>query len=120
MFLGFWHQNTPAKACLLVRQKGLYLQGCGVEMAKLTSQTDNGPESIGYFHHNRTQDGFGKDLASLYSRHRKIPPGQWSYDSDVETIQATIELEFYDLENFEGLKDFHHRVASYQAYYNLV
>ena len=77
MFLGFWHQNTPAKACLLVRQKGLYLQGCGVEMAKLTSQTDNGPESIGYFHHNRTRDGFEKDLASLDSRHRKVPPGQW-------------------------------------------
>jgi len=59
-------------------------------------------------------------VALLTGRHRKIPPGQWSYNSDVETIQATIELEFYDLENFEGLKDFHSPVASYQAYYNLV
>ncbi len=35
-------------------------------------------------------------------------------------MHGTIEREFYDLENFEGVKDFHQRVASYQAWYNLV
>ena len=36
------------------------------------------------------------------------------------TMHRTIEDEFYDLENFESVKDFHQRVASYQAWYNLV
>jgi len=75
---------------------------------------------MGCFRQHRTRDGLEKEMASLDSRHRKIPPGQWSYNSDLQTLQATIELEFYDLENFEGLKDFHHRVASYQASYNPV
>ncbi|MGH2272446.1 hypothetical protein ACQ9LF_11650, partial [Anaerohalosphaeraceae bacterium U12dextr] len=30
------------------------------------------------------------------------------------------EQEFFDLETFTGLSDFHQRVACYQAYYNLV
>jgi hypothetical protein len=119
MFLGFSQENTATKACLFVQQIGLHLKACGVKMAKLTFQTDNGSEFIGCFRQDRTRDGFEKEVASLKSRHRKIPPGQWSYNSDVETVHSTIELEFYDLENFEDLRDFHSRVASYQAYYNL-
>jgi len=38
----------------------------------------------------------------------------WSYNSDVETVHRTIEDEFYDIENFEGIKDFHQRIASYR------
>ena len=75
---------------------------------------------MGYFYQDLTRDGFEKEVALLDSRHRKIPPGHWSYNSDLQTLQATIELEFYDLENFEGLTDFHSPVASYQAYYNPV
>jgi len=36
------------------------------------------------------------------------------------TGEVLIEDEFYDIENFEGIRDFHQRVASYQAWYNLV
>jgi len=32
----------------------------------------------------------------------------------------TIEDEFYDLETFDTIKDFHQRAASYHACYNLV
>jgi hypothetical protein len=35
-------------------------------------------------------------------------------------VHGTIELEFYDLENFEGVRNFHQRVSSYQAWYNIV
>jgi hypothetical protein len=35
-------------------------------------------------------------------------------------VHGTIEREFYNIENFEGIKDFHQRVASYQDWYNLV
>jgi hypothetical protein len=120
MFLGFSQENTAEKACLFVRQIGMHLTACGVTMTTLTFQTDNGSEFIGCFRQDRTRDGFEKEVASLNSRHRKIPPGQWSFNSDVETVHSTIEPEFYDLENFEGPRDFHARVASYQAYYNLV
>jgi hypothetical protein len=35
-------------------------------------------------------------------------------------VHTTTEDDFYDLENFENIKDFHQRVASYQAGYNPV
>jgi transposase len=119
MFLGFAQENTAQNACLFVRQIGDHLRACGVPMTRLTFQTDNGSEFIGCFRQDRTRDGFEKEVAALQSRHRRIPPGQWSYNSDVETVHATIEPEFYDIENFDGRADFHRRVASYQAYYNL-
>ena len=59
-------------------------------------------------------------MEGFNSVHKRIPVRAWSYNSDVETVHSTIESEFYDLENFEGIKDFHQRVASYQAWYNLV
>lgn len=37
----------------------------------------------------------------------------------METVHGTIEREFYNIENFESIKDFHQRVASHQAWYNL-
>ncbi len=68
----------------------------------------------------QTGDGFGATVAGFGAVHKRIPPRVWSYNRDVEIVHRTIEDEFYDLESFESIKDFHHRVASYQAWYNLV
>ena len=89
-------------------------------MKHLKIQTDNGSEFIGCFRQDRTRDGFEKVVKGFGSTHKRIPVKAWSYNSDVETVHSTIEDEFYDLENFESMKDFHRRVASYQAWYNLV
>jgi hypothetical protein len=40
----------------------------------------------------------------------------WSHNSDVETVHNTIEKEFFDIEKFETIKDFHQRVASFRAH----
>ena len=55
-----------------------------------------------------------KAIADLGSRHRFIPPGAWSYNADVETVQALIEPEFYDPENFDGRWNFYPRAWAYQ------
>jgi transposase-like protein len=72
------------------------------------------------FRQERTIDGFEKVVEGFGSTHKRIPVRAWSYNSDVETVHSTIESEFYDLECFESIKVFHRRVASYQAWYNLV
>jgi transposase len=120
MFLGFANQCTAYNACLFAQILCGHLENCGVDMKKLKLQTDNGKEFIGCFRQDRTRDGFEKTVEGFGSRHKRIPVRAWSYNSDVETVHRTIEDEFYDLENFEGIKDFHQRVASCQAYYNLV
>jgi transposase-like protein len=120
MFLGYANQKTAVNSCLFIRVLCEHLRKCGVDMTALKFQTDNGKEFIGCFRQDKTRDGFEKIVKSFGCKHRRIPPRAWSYNSDVETVHSTIELEFFDLENFEGLKDFHSRVASYQASYNII
>ena len=120
MFLGFANEKSATNACLFAQILCEHLRSCGVDMKKLKIQTDNGSEFIGCFRSDRTRDGFEAIVSGFGSTHKRIPPWAWSYNSDVETVHRTIEEEFYDLENFEGIKDFHRRVASYQAWYNLI
>jgi transposase len=120
MFLGFANEKSASNACLFARILCEHLRNCGVDMKQLKIQTDNGTEFIGCFRQDRSRDGFEKIVEGFGAKHKRIPPRAWSYNSDVETVHRTIEDEFYDLENFEGIKDFHQRVASYQAWYNLL
>ena len=115
MFLGFANEKTAFNSCLFIRIICNHLRNCGVDMSKLKFQTDNGMEFIGCFRDDRSRDGFERVVQGFGSTHKRIPPRAWSYNSDVETVHSTIELEFYDLENFEGVRDFHRRVASYQG-----
>jgi transposase len=120
MFTAFANEKSASNACLFARILCEHLQSCGVDMKQLKFQTDNGSEFIGCFRQDRSRDGFERTVNAFGASHRRIPPRAWSYNSDVETVHRTIEDEFYDLENFESIKDFHQRVASYQAWYNLV
>ena len=119
-FLGYAKEKTAVNSCTFVRIICQHLKNCGVDMCKLRFQTDNGSEFIGCFRDDKTRDGFEKTVGGFGSDHKRIPSGAWSYNSDVETVHSTIELEFFDLENFENVRDFHQRTASYQAYYNIV
>lgn len=120
MFLGFANEKSASNACLFAQVLCGHLRKCGVNMKQLKIQTDNGSEFIGCFRLDRTRDGFEKTVEGFGCTHKRIPVKAWSYNSDVETVHSTIESEFYDLENFESIKDFHRRVASYQAWYNLL
>jgi hypothetical protein len=120
MFLAFAKEKTAVNACLFVQVLCTHLRNCNVDMQNLKFQTDNGSEFICCCRQDRTRDGFEKTVEAFGSRHKRIPVRAWSYNSDVETVHRTIEDEFYDLENFEGIRDFHQRAAGYQAWYNLV
>ena len=120
MFLGFAQEKTAANACLFAQIIASHLKACGIDIKSLKFQTDNGSEFIGCTRQDGSRDGFEKTVAVFGAVHKRIPIKAWSYNSDVETVHRTIEDEFYDLENFSSLKDFHQRVASYQAWYNLL
>lgn len=120
MFLGFSNEKSAASACLFARLLCEHLRSCGLDLKKTKFQTDNGSEFIGCFRQDRTRDGFERIVEGFGAKHKRIPPRAWSYNSDVETVHRTVEDEFYDLENFEDIRDFHQRIASYQAWYNLV
>jgi len=120
MFLAYAHQDTAANACLFAEMLCRHLLACGLDPAGIRFQTDNGHEFIGCTRQDGSRDGFEKTVQGFAAVHKRIPVRAWSYNSDVETVHATIESEFFDLENFSGIRDFHSRIASYQAWYNLL
>jgi transposase len=120
MFLGFANECSAYNACLFARILCEHLKKCRIDMKHLKFQTDNGKEFIGCFRQDKSRDGFENIVTGFDATHKRIPVRAWSYNSDVETVHSTIESEFYDLENFESVKDFHQRVASFLAAYNLV
>ena len=120
MFLAYANEKSAYNACLFARILCEHLKSCGIDMQKLKLQTDNGSEFIGCYRLDRTRDGFETVVEGFGAVHKRIPNRAWSYNSDVETVHRTIEEEFFNLENFASIRDFHQRVASYQAWYNLV
>jgi len=120
MFLAYANEKSAYNACLFARLLAGHLKACGIDMQALKFQTDNGSEFIGCTRQDKTRDGFETIVEGFGAKHKRIPVKAWSYNSDVETVHRTIEEEFFNLETFTSLRDFHQRVASYQAWYNLV
>jgi transposase len=120
MFLAYANEKSAYNTCLFAQILGAHLKACGIEMKGLKFQTDNGSEFIGCTRQDGSRDGFEKTVQAFGSIHKRIPVKAWSYNSDVETVHSTIELEFFDIENFTCINDFHQRIASCQAAYNLV
>jgi transposase len=120
MLLGYAREKTATNACLFIRIICEHLRDCGLNLRRIKFQTDNGSEFIGCKRDDGKRDGFGATVHAFKAIHKRIPIKAWSYNSDVETVHRTIEDEFFDMENFLGLNDFHQRIASYQAWYNLL
>ena len=120
MFLGYAGEKNAYNACLFAQILCGHLKNCGIELDGVKFQTDNGSEFIGCYRQDKTRDGFETVVNGFNAVHKRIPNRAWSYNSDVETVHSTIETEFFDLENFESIRDFHRRVATYQAWYNIL
>jgi len=120
MFLGYARENTASNACLFGEILAAHFKACGLDLKAMRFQTDNGHEFIGGRRQDGSRDGFGAVVEGFGAVHKRIPVKAWSYNSDVETVHATIENEFFDLENFDSPKDFLGRVATYQRWYDLL
>ena len=95
------------------------LEACGVDLSGTVWQTDNGSEFIGSW--NATKDSaFTEVIKSVPGqRHRTIPPGATTYQSDVETVHRLVEDEFYQIEDFGSREDFLKKAISYQLFFNV-
>lgn len=85
---------------------------------EVTLQTDHGVEFSGTTRNPETNH-FRKAIKSLGAEHSYIPPGHCNAHTDFESIQATIEEEFYNLTSFTSKEDFLQKVESYRLFYNL-
>ncbi|MDR2513062.1 MAG: hypothetical protein LBD01_04645 [Puniceicoccales bacterium] len=94
-----------------------HLKTHGVDLKLAEVCTDLGTEFDGATVHYHPE-GFHGAIAAIGARHRFNPSARTNCNVDVESVHATIENEFFDLENFSGRARFMAAAGTYQHYYN--
>jgi hypothetical protein len=115
-FTGYADELSKSYATFLAEQLSVHLAGHGVDLSRLTWQTDNGCE----FLENQDEQGLPATVRALGAHHRYIPPKRYTWQSDVETVHRLVEDEFFDRETFTSPADFWAKVTAYWHYFNLV
>ena len=116
LFLSFADEQSLTYATLFIERIIQHLKDHGVDMRKVTVQTDNGTEFIGSWQANE-DSAFTRTVAGAGAVHKTIPPRAHTWQSDVETVHALMETEFY-IERFTSPKNFLEKAATYQHYFN--
>jgi len=114
-FTGYADELSKSYTTLLAERVSAHLAWHGVDLRRVTWQTDNGSE----FQQNQQQRGLPAAVRALGSEHRYIPPKAYTWQSDVETVHRLVEDEFFDRENFADREQFWAKVRTYWYYFNL-
>lgn len=119
LYMGFAQERSLYYATLFSRYLNEQLEACGADLSKTTRQTDNGSEYIGSWQ-AKGPSAYTKEIEGVEGQiHATIPPRAYTFQSDVETIHNLVEMEFFEIENFEDRVDFLMKAASYQLFFNL-
>ena len=119
LFLGFANQRSLIHSRLFAIYINHYLEKYNALPDRSVRQTDNGSEYIGSWN-ARESSCFTKTIEALEGQfHRTIFPGAHRMQSDVETIHNLMEMEFYEIEQFQNRLDFFNKAACYQLFFNL-
>jgi transposase len=118
-FVAFSQELAGVYAELFAERILSHLSTCGVEVSKMTVQTDNGSEFAADWK-AKASSPFTLAVESFGATHRTIPPGAHTWQSDVETVHNLVEDEFYRVERFRGRQDFLSKGATYQLFFNVM
>lgn len=120
IFLAYGEEKTVTYSVRVAHRLLNHLAEYGVDIRKVTIQTDNGSEFSGISKPGKKK-GFVHEVEEvLKSKHEFIPPACPNANADVESSHALIEHEFFDIESFSGGDDFLNRVTTYQHWFNLL
>lgn len=119
LFTGFSNNRSLTHSYLFAVYINHFLKKFKALPKNSTRQTDNGSEYIGSWN-AKEPSAYTLAIESLSGqRHRTIFPGAHRMQSDVETVHNLMEMEFYEIEQFEGREDFFNKAATYQLSFNL-
>jgi hypothetical protein len=119
LFLGFANNISLTHAQIFSVYINHFLKKFNALPEESMRQTDNGSEYIGSWN-AKEPSAYTRSIESLPGQwHNTIFPGAHRMQSDVETIHNLMELEFYEIEQFENRQDFLNKAATYQLFFNL-
>lgn len=117
-FWAFAYEKTLTNAVIFIIYVFEHLKAHGVDLSKVTIQTDNGSEFIGLPTAKELSE-FTKTIMSYGSRHSTIPLGAHRFQADVETFHNLEETDFFDVESFNGMNVFLDKTNTYILWFNL-
>ncbi|MDF9834445.1 transposase, partial [Ereboglobus sp. PH5-5] len=117
MFLAYSSELSKTCATLAIARVLEHLKAHAIDLSLVEVRTDLGSEFDGDTVHYRP-NGFHGAILGMGAHHRFNPPARPNCNADVESVHATIENEFFDMENFAGAGQFMAAVTTYQHYYN--
>ena len=116
-FTAYSQNISLVHSCIFGRLVCQFLRKNGIDLTKVRFQYDNGSEFIGAVN-AKNYSKFEKSLMSYGADINRIPIGQWSWNSDVETVHAIIEREFFDIEVFNSKEHFFRKINNYMFFFN--
>jgi len=124
-FICFAHEKNATNAALFAELLCGHLKTCGVDLTQVEIQTDNGSEFVVPYNSKNPSSAFQRSpfekIIDKYKLNRsRIPPGQKTYNSDVEAFHRLIEDEFFDLEDYDSKKELLSKSYTYMQYFNLL
>ncbi len=119
LFMGFANELSLTHSHLFAIYINHFLSKFNALPESARRQTDNGSEYIGSWNAKKSS-AYTLAIESLPGQyHRTIFPGAHRMQSDVETIHNLVELEFFEIEQFENRGDFFNKATAYQMFFNL-
>ena len=120
LYMAFGSERSLTYATLFAQYLNDELQHYGADLSKTVRQTDNGSEYIGAWN-AKNPSAYTKAIESVKGQvHKTIFPGAHRYQADVETVHNLVEMEFYEIEEFEDKEEFLNKAYSYQLFFNLL
>ena len=118
-FWAFAYEKSLTNAVLFIKYVLEHLKSHGIDLSKVTIQTDNGSEFIGLPTAKELSE-FTKTIISCGARHSTIPLAAHRFQADVETFHSLEETELFDIESFNGIKKFLSKTNTYTLMFNLI
>ncbi len=115
-FIGYCYEKTAVNAGIYIDFLSKRLKSCGVDLSKVTFQTDNGSEFVSP--KKKGLSFFQKSVQINGANHSLIPKGSPTFNSDVESAHRLVEDEFYLIDEFDDCNDFVRKAHSYTLYFN--
>src|SRR3989339_57107 len=119
LYIALARRNDCVNAANFLVLLAEHLKKHGIDLSKVIIQTDNGSEFIGNWKQKTASLFTHLTEKVFHMQHHRIPPGQSTYNSDVESSHWRIEKDFYDLEEFRGIGSLTIKAFSYMLYFNL-
>lgn len=119
LFFAYALEKTVTNASVFLLLLSRHLSKFSVDITGCCIQTDNGTEFTAPWNSIKVTTFTLVAELLCKAKHRLIPPGAKTWQSDVETSHRLIEDELYAYATFSSKRDFYRKAAQYQHTFNI-